>query len=139
MKSAGPPTWRAMWARHQLFFVPGPRQRTCRRPLRNSRPLPTTIRRYTIAQYQLAEPVCKRIGTDLGPIAGDRADGYHSRAITALERIPELVAGAEPMTCQMFMMARLKLLQEWFQSQKIQGNASAFVQAAAAGRHLEVQ
>jgi hypothetical protein len=73
---------------------------------------------YTISQYQLAEACMQAERDKVEPIAGDKPDGYRTRAIAALESIPDLVAGADPATCQMFMMARLKLIQEWFKAKK---------------------
>jgi tetratricopeptide (TPR) repeat protein len=70
---------------------------------------------YTITQAFLAE-ACQQAERDkLPPIPGDMADGYRKRAIAALETIPDLPAGgADPMTNQMYLMSRVKLLQEWF-------------------------
>lgn len=73
---------------------------------------------YIRSQILLVEACSQAEKDKLDPLPGDKADGYRTRAIAALETMPDLVAGADPMTNQMYMMSRVKLLQEWFKVKK---------------------
>jgi hypothetical protein len=91
---------------------------------------------YALAQFQLAEAAFKAEREKVEPMPGDKPDGYHRRALAALERIAEPAAGAEPVAHRVFLEARVRLAREMFKAKKfddMQKLAAALKEKLASG------
>ncbi len=69
---------------------------------------------YAVTQYQLSQFAFGAEKDKLKPIANDPPDGYRKRAMAALENLPPLTAGADPMTNKFYFLAKVRLGQELF-------------------------
>ena len=73
---------------------------------------------YAVAEYQLAQIAFGADKDKLKPIPGDGPDGYRKRALEALAKIPEPVAGADPIVNKVYFLAKVRLAQEDFTLKK---------------------
>ena len=71
-----------------------------------------------MAEYQLAQIAFGADKDKLKPIPGDGPDGYRKRALEALAKIPEPVAGADPIVNKVYFLAKVRLAQEDFTLKK---------------------
>ena len=71
-----------------------------------------TYSNYTVTQYQLAQFALDAEKEKIKPIANDPPDGYRKRALAALEKLPPLTPGADPMTNKFYFLAKVRLGQE---------------------------
>ena len=69
---------------------------------------------YAVSQYQLAQIAFEAEKENLKPIPGAGADGYRKRALEALAKVPEPVAGADPIVNKVYFLAKVRLAQEDF-------------------------
>jgi hypothetical protein len=67
---------------------------------------------YTLAQYELANAALLAQEANASPPAGQPT--YQQQAVAALNRIPDLVDGADPATARIYMSAKLMLVKSLF-------------------------
>lgn len=70
------------------------------------------------AQWELAQVAFQAEREKAPPMPGDKPDGYRTRAMAALERIPEPAAGGDPQAAHLWLLARVRLTRELFKAKK---------------------
>src|SRR5262249_38629383 len=73
---------------------------------------------YAFAQLQLADCAYEAEKEKLEPLPGDKPGDYRRRAVEALRRIPDGVAGPDPSTNYVYVLAKTRLGRELFKDKK---------------------